>query len=142
MKPLIGLLLLLVLSCKKDLVMPDESLNTIIGQWNWVSSSGGFIGATKTPKSEGVEIKLEFNKDGSFRFFENGKRKQKGTYSFIRRKTNVLADTAFLIIMTYHSLNKEPVPGLPQAISFIDEQTLFLQEECSDCFSHVYKRAE
>ena len=124
------------------MVVPDPSLNTLFGKWNWVSSSGGLFGTTKTPQTEGIEISVEYFKDGSFRFYENNKRKLKGTFEFTKRKSNFSNDSAFILLLNYKALNQEQTPAIPQVVSFFNDSILFLQEECSDCFSHVYKRAK
>ncbi len=142
MKPIYLLFLLVLFSCKKDMVLPESSLSTIFGKWNWVSSSGGFAGLVVTPKTVGFEKSLEFNKDGTFKLFENQEKVGRGTYRFAKRHSNFSNDSAFILIMAYHSLNNEPTNAMPMVVQFPLEKTLFLIEECSDCFSHVYKKEE
>jgi hypothetical protein len=49
----------------QNLPSRSEIIQKLLGQWDWVSSSGGFAGTTITPKSTGYTLKETFSMDAS-----------------------------------------------------------------------------
>jgi hypothetical protein len=61
----------------------------ILGAWNWVESTGGIAGITKTPQSSGETWKIEFREDGTYREVRNG---QETTGSYVIEKRTSIFD--------------------------------------------------
>jgi len=60
------LALLILISCRKT----TSSNNNLIGQWQWVYSTGGI--AVQTVKPMGNIVAIAFNKDSTYIYTENG----------------------------------------------------------------------
>jgi hypothetical protein len=58
--------LLILISCRKSI----SSNNNLIGQWQWVYSTGGI--AVQTVKPIGNIVAIAFNKDSTYIYTENG----------------------------------------------------------------------
>ena len=74
---------LLLAGCEKDngdaKAVPTKS-NPFAGQWQWVSTEGGFSGKSSwTPMSEGYNVTLTLTGD-SFVLYKDGQREVWGTY--------------------------------------------------------------
>ena len=115
-----------------------EILNKqLIGQWQWVSSIGGFAGETRTPETEVHNIVLNFISDSNF--------------------ISTKIDSTGIVIITEVATGAyytafEPVWSVSDSVDviYMDNflrsafeiiaDTLFLNEICADCFGHKYIR--
>jgi hypothetical protein len=61
---------IILLSCKKENQIVVYS-SSIIGEWNWLSTCGGFSGLCGTPKTTNSTSKLVFNLDSAYFEFWN-----------------------------------------------------------------------
>src|SRR4051812_32598860 len=71
----------LLTTCRKDISLPDPELEKLFGNWSWVQSCGGFAGQTATPATVGCTRSLEFNKNGIYKCYVNGKQHEKLKFS-------------------------------------------------------------
>jgi hypothetical protein len=55
---------LFIVSCKKTKL--KGSYEPLVGEWIWISSTGGESGNTTTPATEGYTYKIELLKNGSY----------------------------------------------------------------------------
>lgn len=98
----------------------------IVGNWQWMETSGGFAGITKTPESTNTIKHLQITADSIF-YYENGELTNSQPYQLQLAKSMLS--------------NKEEWQ-LNETISkvFISRQdsTLILREDCYDCFSQKY----
>lgn len=116
-------------SCSND---DDSSLDTsarIIGNWNWVSSSGGITGAMQTPQSTGNTQRLEITST-MITFFINGNFVSESNYTIEIRESVVLSGTHEMMILDNEFRN----------IIQFDGNNLFLNGDCNDCFASEYIR--
>ena len=112
-----------VLACDNG-VEPDSPF---LGKWTWVSSSGGFAGTIETPASTGKVISVEFTRK-KFRKYVNSVLTEEMKYSVATEKS--IFSTSELEIITYsHDWRQSYL---------VKGDTLFLSDECYDCFGHVY----
>ena len=127
MKNILFLILIafLAISCSSD---DDGGINsTLIGEWNWVKSTGGLSGsATYTPESTGENIKLIISSD-SIRRFKNGDLLYKVKYKI--ELIDINGESSELIVT-------EP-QGISQFFE-VNENTLILTDYCNDCFVNEY----
>ena len=107
----------------------DKTTSKIIGNWDWIGSSGGIAGTTATPESTGDERKLEISKD-SIKSYLNGALNSKTKYTVETRESLLFNEPRKMII----SGN-----GFKQIIDFQGD-TLVLIGDCNDCFSDGYKK--
>jgi hypothetical protein len=124
-----GLCLLTCPGCGKKSTKPACS-HSIVGQWSWVESYGGFAGERLTPQSEGYTKKQVFGRDSTFLEYRNDSLIFSAKYS-ISRKPVWNSDTALVLeISGFHD----------QIIGFAGKDTLELTEHCLDCFEHRFCR--
>jgi hypothetical protein len=115
------------LNCTND----DENINKIevIGNWNWIESTGGIDGRTDTPTSTGNQIRLEISRN-SIKKFVNDVEVFNLIYSIETRQSILFGENRDLIIFE-NDFN--------QTIE-LSENQLILFDECTDCFRNVYIR--
>lgn len=140
--PAILYLFILISGCKKNIVLPDESLNKIFGTWEWVQSTGGYSGTRVTPKSSGSTKTIEFSKNGTYRWFKDGKRQGKVSYTISENKSMLMGSNSFIITYGKSNWLDKDAPEMQQSISFSGNDTLFLHDECYDCFGHIFVRSK
>ena len=114
----------LFLNCSND----DESStkSQLIGQWNWVESSGGILGRTETPESTGKIIKLEFS-NNSIKRFVNGNLESESKYSI--KSEDYYGEQREIITYEEYPINQ---------IIGLNENYLILYDMCDDCFQNEY----
>jgi len=104
------------------------------GKWKWVQSTGGFAGTTNTPESTNQVIYIEFS-GNSFKKYTNGTLTSDLKF-VVKTQKSIFGGEKPMLIST------DPKSDFA-AISFeIKEDKLYLNEECSDCFSSVYVRTK
>jgi hypothetical protein len=127
-------------SCRKDISLPDPSLSKLFGSWEWVQTSGGLAGQIKNPATEGQTQSVEFSSTGIYKLFINGEQKSKTKYSLSYLTAVHNADSPVLV--TYENLGSghQSDDIVKQYLTFKGEDTLYLNDECVDCFNYVYVR--
>jgi hypothetical protein len=131
--------ILLAQQCNQEITLPNPELKKIFGRWEWVESSGGFMGKVITPAKAGYTEEIEFLKDGIFLKFKNGNVIDKNKFSISEGKSIFKAESSYIISFSPVD-SSGPSSMQKQSLSFAGNDTLFLSEECYDCFSHVYLR--
>ncbi len=102
----------------------DDNTNiSFLGNWNWISSSGGIAGITETPESTGDERKIEITTD-SLKGYINGSLnfKSKITIETNEPREVIVLENGFRIIVDFNDNN------------------LLLIDECVDCFISEYSK--
>ena len=118
------LIVLLTINCSND---DDEEISSnIIGQWNWVKSTGGIAGSTYTPESIGENRKLFISSD-SIKYFSNGDLLSKVKYTIELR--DVYGESRELIVPEHL--------GTTQFFE-LNKNKLTLIDYCADCFVNEY----
>jgi hypothetical protein len=132
-------LFLLLGNCRKEIAVPDPALQKLFGKWTWAQSSGGFAGTTTTPSGGGTSAGIEFRKDGIC-IISTGKKKDKMKFTLSEGKSIFSTEPASLI--TYEDIGLFDKNSAPpqQSVRFSGPDTLLLNDECYDCFSHLYVR--
>jgi len=123
---------MIITSCKnEDLdskIVPDG----LYGAWIWSESSGGIAGMKYTPTTEGYSSVIEFHQSGIFKKYKNEKLEMTSKFTLTNGKTIYTSEIANLI-----EYEESPII---QSIEFCERDTLFLRDECFDCFVHTYVR--
>lgn len=132
--------LLFMTACKKDISLPNENLEQLFGTWEWVQSSGGIGGVSINTTSEGYTKTIEFNSDGTYKWYKNGKLKDKMKFTVIEGPSIYSSSNGYLIKYNDTGLFDQNDHPISQNIKFYGQDILLLHEECNDCFGHIYVR--
>ena len=131
MKKLFLLLVLVwAISCERQ--DENSAKESLIGNWEWISSTGGIDGRTETPASTGKQVKIVITKD-SVKVYENSVLKQKNSYKISREKS--VLDNKIKDMIIYNS-------GFRDSFMIDSQNQLHLIGDCFDCFGSSYKRIE
>lgn len=131
MKKLFLLLVLVwAISCERE--DENSTKESLIGNWEWISSTGGIDGRTETPASTGKQVKIVITKD-SVKVYENSVLKQKNSYKISREKS--VLDNKIKDMIIYNS-------GFRDSFMIDSQNQLHLIGDCFDCFASLYKKAE
>jgi hypothetical protein len=121
-------LFLLLSSCSTtNKIGSDE--NALNGKWNWVSSSGGFIGKTITPASENKKTIIEIS-NSTIKKYENGNLIFESKYA-IKEEPSIYGNERKMILFEN---------DMPKQSFEIKDNKLYLSEECNDCYQSEYIR--
>ena len=127
-------------SCRKEISMPDESLSNLFGSWEWVQTYGGFADTVVTPTTEGYTLSVDFSSKGIYKIYKNGTLQDKLKFTLSQGNSIFHDSTANLISYQNRGFGNTDEDYIKQSIRFGGEDTLFLYEECWDCYSYVYVR--
>lgn len=135
MKKLSFLLILAALfafSCTKEEVLAtSESTSSLVGEWRWVSSTGGIAGKTITPSSAGYERKLILTTDLKFSRYKDNTLESSGTYQISQGKSIYKAEQVDFIKFS---------DGTSSVIISQSASELSLADNFYDGFGEVYQR--
>lgn len=110
----------------------SSSKVSLVGEWSWVESCGGFAGDCRTPAKLGHSRSLVFMPGAVYVRYEDGQLKEKGSYKRTTSYDNILGKT-----MDAVELSGLPWPML---IGSLTNDSLVLIDDCIDCFSSRYAR--
>ena len=139
----LAFLAILLTNCKKDQDLrqdqkQDQEINSELeGTWIWLKSTGGFAGTTQTPTSEGYSLTIEFSDDG-YQKFQDGELVISSDYSITEEGS--INFPGIVPIISYDISFPPNNTGMMEKQSFVfgGTDTLFLSDECYDCFFHIY----
>ena len=124
---LIGITLV---SCSNDDDTTDIPTSTkIIGNWSWISSSGGIDGSILTPTSTGYTQRLEITSD-VIKYYFNNELDTQASYTIELRESSIYNETREMIITNFEFRN---------IVEFRDGK-LILIGDCNDCLTSEYVR--
>ena len=131
--------LLVLLQCGGKSTGPKYD-SSIIGQWEWVVSSGGIGGWTTTPETENYELFYTFNTDSTYTkktvdSFSIGI--LYGSFNINYERIWNENDSGYVIY-----LNENSGTNQPRTAYEVEYDTLYLSELCADCFTHKFVRLE
>jgi len=114
-------------SCSKE----DAHLNeNLIGTWNWVASSGGIDGNTQTPETTKNQIILRISSD-TIKYYINEDLKFSSSYKVEAKMSNIFNEQRKMIILD----------DVQYKMFTIIENTLILIDDCADCYTYEYQKA-
>jgi hypothetical protein len=131
-------ILIIISSCSKDIDLPNSDAEKLIGSWKWVESSGGFSGRIISPSTEGYTKNLEFLKNGIYTESRNKKWYTDLQYTF--HKAHSIYSTESVYQIKYLKTPNNSYDNESQSFQFSGNDTLYLKDECHDCYSHIYVR--
>lgn len=129
-------LFLMISSCKKEIEVPESSLQQVFGTWQWYQSSGGHAIQILTPESEGYSKHIEITDKGIYKEYKNHVRRKKLTYTFELIDYQASYKLNFKDELINFSVHRTP----SLLIEIVSLDTLFLYEDVFDGFMHCYVR--
>ncbi len=124
-----------MLSCSKNtpnLPEKEQVKHELDGSWNWVYSTGGFAGQTLTPAKVGYNEVLLFT-DSILKTYRNDSLFTEKAFE-IRNEISIYTGKDAKILFYDQGTRSESYQ--------INGDSLFLYEECTDCYSKLYLRAK
>ena len=123
--------LIIMVACNKENTSSTNSAS-IIGEWNWISSTGGIAGMKYTPETTGEKRKIIFDNDSVFRFYRNDTLKIECKYHIL--KSSDSGGLNSMILVKYDS------SSIRQYFTIQPDGIMVLSDECMDCYLSEYKR--
>ena len=105
-KPIFILVFFILLtSCKKEETITYSS--RVVGQWEWLSTCGGFSGLCVTPQTTHVTIGLAFSQDSVYSEYQNDTLVASHSFSIVRKPVDnkygaLLIDSRYYNYLIYH----------------------------------------
>jgi hypothetical protein len=132
------------LSCKKDNENDLQKLNTVVGEWTWINSCGGFTGTDmQTPTSSNSTKRIIFKDNSEFIMLENGDTIHKTTYFTSREKSILFQDTFNFVTVNYkyRIMGTDSIVTLPMRYIIRNmSDSLKIDEDVYDGYCHRYLR--
>lgn len=121
-------LVFVVAACSTGL---DPEIEDLVGEWDWVESSGGIAGLTLTPASTGETMTLRFTESGVVELSRDGAVTSTSDYTVSTAedgKSRTVAYTA------------SPFGFPSQTLGFDGEDVMVLSDPCCDGFTYRWVR--
>ncbi len=130
-KPLIVLFIALfsVISCRGE--DDTEDVTPLVGNWEWVSSTGGVGNTTETPASSGKTIIMKLDSDKKYTITTNGTVTNEGTFSLYKNVSN---------LEHYERVYIDFSNAPDKMIVNNEEKTLILSDDVNDGYTYTYKK--
>lgn len=129
---LISFFIFIVILSGCSIMGSDSNSSQIVGEWEWVRSTGGITGKTVTPDSANVSNQhITFQSNFRFSYYQADTLVASGKYS--------LNDKKGATIVSYNTDKKY---FFDQRVQFVGKDTLILTDECTDCYINYYSRDE
>lgn len=122
------ILILVETGCEKN--KSDDYSRSLIGEWEWISSCGGFSYHCSTPESSNRNIKIAFTADSLFITYQDNQIIQSTKFSTLVSPTSDMPGTPDVI----------KYGGFIQTYFSISHDTLALNDSYADGFLSKYKR--
>ena len=132
---ILGCFLLTTTACQKDIDIPDESLEDLFGEWQWVESTGGISGEIITPNSEGYEMTYTYTKKGIHKYYKGDVEQFRVEYELIEKINPFTGKDGYMI--NYLS---DGDTYLPDQYLVLNGDELMLYDECTDCYTLMFSR--
>jgi hypothetical protein len=105
----------------------------LVGSWEWVASTGGIAGMTRTPESTGETLTLRILENDSVELVRDGELERTVRFSL----------TATGDPLTYSVAYDQPLFGFAtQTASLSEADVLLLTDPCCDGFEYRFLRAQ
>ena len=120
------LVIIILTSCTES---DEDSVESIVGSWTWIQSTGGIAGWTLTPDSTGESRRLVFEANSEVTFYTNEDVSLSSTYSLGVEATIFSQDQVPVVIVEN---------DFTYTYSFPNAEQLELKENVVDRFIHIY----
>jgi hypothetical protein len=123
-------------SCRKDIPMPDPEFEKLFGTREWLQSSRGKSGHTTSPSTVGFTLSVEYKSNGGHKKYKNGNVESKMTFKFSLGTS--IYSTLQTYLITYKEGGSSKKGVVSDSFKFGGHDTLFLYNECYDCYADVF----
>lgn len=112
------------------------------GEWTWVESKGGKMGATRTPQTEAYTLQAIFHTDGTFRFTQNDTLLVGGQYTVTTAKTETTvtytpdAPPSRSTVLSWASVDGP----IQHTLRMERKDHILLDEGCCDRYRHIFRK--
>ncbi len=124
-----------LISCRKKINVPDDSLQNLFGTWNWqytFEKDGGY----STPTTVGADYKRIYTDKGRFEYHKGSSTQQKLNYDFA---TSTSSKYKFAVEYWHRTFSNDT--RSTENIHFSGD-TLFITQSCDTCYIEVYTKAK
>lgn len=126
-------------SCKKEIKLPDTSLEKLYGKWNLIKSVGKH-GEGEVPSAGGYQIWISFNNYGEYDKYRDSTQLINGSYN-ITQENDSLGESYILTTNARYRYNgKEYDQADSLAIEFRGDDTLAMSCNCENGLDYLYNR--
>jgi len=122
---------IIIVSCTKEKTSSVNS-TSLIGEWSWISSTGGIAGIKYTPETTGEKRRITFDTDSVFRSYRNDTLKIESKYHLLKVPASDGSDSTKLVRYEFTTIR--------QYYKVQSDGVLVLSDDCMDCFMNEYKR--
>ena len=123
--------MLMAYSCDNDDPVPTLPYENVFGSWDWYSTTAGLTQEVTYADSVDYAQTLEIDSQGEYLW---------------KKDTVIISDVSFTIEIdtiegaeTYFLIFNDTAQ-VDQVFKVQDQDTLYLQDQCTDCDSHVFVR--
>jgi hypothetical protein len=107
------LILIGVVSCRKPVVLPNQSLSNIYGEWEWIELRDTNQIVIKSPSTVGYTKQISFSEKGIHKIFRDNKRTDKHSYQIVETNEFYHSNKLYLLEFDndklWHSKLKVPL---------------------------------
>lgn len=118
-----------LISCRNE---DDLDSKTLVGDWEWISSSGGINGQTETPTSTGNSITYSFTEEGKYTITTNGTATDEGTFNLYKG----VSDLSHYEVTFLHFSNKSN----DVIINKNEDGELILSDDFNEGYTSIYHK--
>lgn len=116
----------------------SQNAKKLIGKWNWIEASGGITGEISTPQTTGKKVRVEFNKKGICKEWENDKLVYSKPFKVEKvKRASIESPVEFI---KYGSKSDQMQQRMSERFEFKGKDTLVLIQDCPDCYTNIYVR--
>jgi hypothetical protein len=131
--------LFIATSCKKEIKLPDTSLEKLYGKWNLVKSYGKH-GEGEIPSAGGYQIWISFNNLGEYDKYRDSIQLVNGMYRVDQEVDSLSENYILTTTASYRYNGKEYNLGDSLRIDFKGDDTLALYCDCENGLDYLYTR--
>ena len=125
-------LILFFTGCQKGEVVEKTTKGTgLIGQWEWASTTGGFIAIRQTPKTLGYTYLVAFTKDSIYQVYDK-------SYQLVSSNPFTVFTGISIFTTKLHPMIK--ADNLLRSSYEIRNDSLFMSQEVCDGYDQVFIR--
>ena len=126
------------ISCTKSFITPVSNTlavpKDLIGSWQWDYSIAGIFSTRYTPESTGSNIRIQFDADHNYKYFENGTESVNTNFILENRISLKTGDSALIL---------SHIPRSPEIVLFkgVDSLILIIDDRINyeDHYSRINK---
>ena len=128
---LCAVLITFVTGCQKENSVNVTTGTGLVGQWEWVSTTGGIAGVHQTPQTLGYTHLIAFTKDSLYELYDKDKH-------LVSSKPFVVYNDISIFTTKLHPMIK--ADNLLRSSYEIRHDSLFMLQEVMDGFDQVFIR--